>query len=328
MEKTTKAKGGFMAKYKDSAFISYIPGLLGIVALLLVGQIVHPGFISLTNISSVLNQAAVLAVVCVGQLIVIVGTGGIDLSVGAMVSMGALIGSTFMRGSMAYLPFCILITLGLGAAFGLVNGLGVEFFKIPPLAMTLIMGTVLDGFTKAVTKGMPSLNLSETYKRIIGTPIIGRFCLIIFIALAIAALYAVILGNTKYGKSIHALGSNRTAARLCGLNVRSTTVSVYVISGAMSAIAGLILIGYVGSGQMGMGDNYTMLSIAAVVIGGAKVTGGKGTMGGAVIGAVVLMLLSTVLLTLRIPDGGRKMWQGVILIIVLMINCRLPRYRQ
>ena len=141
-------------------------------------------------------------------------------------------------------------------------------------------------------------------------------------------LTELVLRKTVFGKSIYMLGSNIRAAGLCGLRVSVISVLVYVISGAMSCLAGLILVGYVGSGQMNMGNTYTMLSIAAVVIGGTKVTGGKGTLAGGVIGSIVLMLLSSVLTSMGMPEGARQFVQGLILLVVLVINCRLPRFRQ
>ncbi|MCI9120613.1 MAG: ABC transporter permease [Oscillibacter sp.] len=319
---------GIWKSCQNSGLKSYAPGLAAILLLILLGQILRPGFASSANISSILNQASVLAVVCIGQLVVIAGTGGIDLSTGACVSMGALTGSMFMDGNMVQLPLAILITLLLGAAAGCLNGTGIQLFKIPALAMTLIMSTVIDGFTKAVTKGKPSLNLPKLYKAIIGQPIAGRFCAIILIAAVFVVLYELLLGKTSFGKSIYVMGSNRTAAGMCGLNVRFLSVFVYVISGAMASLAGLILVGYVGSAQMGMGDAYTMLSIAAVVTGGAKVTGGKGSLLGGVIGSVVLVLLSTVLTSMGMPEGARQFFQGMILLAVLIANCRLPFFRQ
>ena len=242
--------------------------------------------------------------------------------------MGALVGSMFLNGEMSHLPAAILLTMGLGMAIGCVNGVGIQIFKIPALAMTLIMSTVVDGMTKAITKGKPSLNLPKLYKAIIGEPIIGRFCAIILITAVFVVLYEILLGKTKFGKSVYLMGSNSTAAKMCGLHTTLLAVSVYMISGAMACLAGLILVGYVGSAQMGMGDTYTMLSIAAAVIGGAKVTGGKGTLLGAVIGSVVLMLLSTVLTSMGMPEGARQFSQGIILLAVLIANCRLPFYRQ
>lgn len=321
-------KGSIWAAYQNSSIKSYIPSLLAILFLVILGQILRPGFASSANISSILNQASVLAVVCIGQLVVIVGTGGIDLSTGACVSMGALVGSMFLDGQMSQLPLAIIITLLLGLAAGCINGIGIQIFKIPALAMTLIMSTVIDGFTKAVTQGKPSLNLPSLYKVIIGQPVIGRFCAIILIVAIFVGLYELILAKTKFGKSIYVMGSNSTAAKMCGLNVQFLSIFVYMISGAMASLAGLILVGYVGSGQMGMGDTYTMLSIAAVVIGGTKVTGGKGSLMGGVIGSIVLMLLSTVLTSMGMPEGARQFAQGAILLSVLIVNCRLSFYRQ
>lgn len=327
-ERDTGRSAALLKQYQNSDFRSYVPGILAIFALLIFGQILRPGFVSAANISSILNQASVLAIVCIGQLVVIVGTGGIDLTTGACVSMGALVGSMFLNGEMSHLPAAILLTMGLGMAIGCVNGVGIQIFKIPALAMTLIMSTVVDGMTKAITKGKPSLNLPKLYKAIIGEPIIGRFCAIILITAVFVVLYEILLGKTKFGKSVYLMGSNSTAAKMCGLHTTLLAVSVYMLSGAMACLAGLILVGYVGSAQMGMGDTYTMLSIAAAVIGGAKVTGGKGTLLGAVIGSVVLMLLSTVLTSMGMPEGARQFSQGIILLAVLIANCRLPFYRQ
>lgn len=314
--------------YKNLAWQSYLPGIAAIFALLVLGQILRPGFASSGNISSILNLACVLSIVCIGQLVVIVGTGGIDLSTGANVSMGALVGSMLLFGKMSFFPLAVIGTLAIGAVSGLLNGLGVRYFKIPALAMTLFMATIIDGFTMAVTKGKPSLNLPVFFKEIIGKPFIGKFCPIIIIALVIIVIAELVLRKTVFGKSIYMLGSNIRAANLCGLKVSSISVLVYVISGAMSCLAGLVLVGYVGSGQMNMGNTYTMLSIAAVVIGGTKVTGGKGTLVGGVIGSIVLMLLSSVLTSMGMPEGARQFVQGLILLSVLIINCRLPRFRQ
>ena len=322
------ANKSLKALFKNSSLKSYIPGILAVAALLTLGQILRPGFASAANVSSILNQASVLSIVCIGQLIVIVGTGGIDLSTGACVSMGALVGSLFLNGDMRYLLPAIVVTLIMGAIAGTINGIGIQLFKIPALAMTLIMATVIDGFTKAVTRGQPSLNLPKLFKFIIGQPIVGRFCAIILIAAIIIILFELMLNRSKFGKSIYVLGSNSNAAKMCGLRVNFIAISIYAISGAMACLAGLILVGYVGSGQMGMGNSYTMLSIAAVVIGGAKVSGGKGTLIGGVIGSIVLILLSTVLTSMGMPEGARQFVQGLILLAVLIANCRLPFYRQ
>lgn len=315
-------------RYQNSAWQSYLPGMIAIFALLLLGQILRPGFASSGNISSILNLASVLSIVCIGQLVVIVGTGGIDLSTGANVSMGALLGSLLLFGQVAYLPAAIAGTLVMGGMAGALNGIGVRHLRIPALAMTLFMATIIDGVTMAVTKGKPSLNLPILFKQMIGKPFIGKFCPIILIALVIIASAEMVLRKTIFGKSIYMIGSNIKAAAICGLKVSRITVLVYVISGAMSCLAGLILVGYVGSGQMNMGDTYTMLSIAAVVIGGTRVTGGKGTLAGGVIGSIVLMLLSSVLTSMGMPEGARQFVQGLILLSVLVINCRLPKFRR
>lgn len=306
----------------------YLPAIIAIVVLIIFGQIISPGFASFKNLVSIFNMASILIIVCIGQLVVMVGgNAGIDLSVGAVVSMGALIGTDFMFGKTLLIPLGIIAMLCFGAFVGWINGLGIQRLKIPALAMTLFLSTIVDGFTLAKTQGMPSLNVPSGLL-VIGKPVVGFFCPILFITIFIVVVVELILRRSKFGKSLYLIGSNRRAALLCGISVNKMVILTYVISGAVACFAGLMLVGYTGSGQLKMGNDYTMMSIAAVVIGGTKVSGGKGTLIGAVLGSIVLVLLNSVLVAIGVTEGVREFIEGLILIIVLFVNCRMPSLRK
>ena len=325
-------KGCQNSRLKNSAAYvgvkDYLPAMIAIVCLVLLGQILSPGFASFQNLCNILNMASILVFICIGQLIVILGgNDGIDLSVGAVVSMGALIGPSFINGKNSMIVVGILCVLLMGALIGLVNGVGTQVMRIPALAMTLFVSTVVDGLTLALTRGLPSLNIPSGLLRI-GKPLIGSLCPILLIMLVLAFAAEFFLRRTVLGKSIYLVGNNRNASRMCGIHVMRVAILTYVMSGAAACFAGLMLVGYVGSGQLKMGADYTMMSVAAVVIGGAKVTGGKGSLVGGVLGSIVLILLNSVLVAIGLPEGVRQLIQGAILLLVLMGNSRLPSLHQ
>lgn len=321
-----EARGG-ISRFQTIRKNEYLPSVIAIVVLIVFGQIISPGFASLKNLVNIFNMSSILILVCIGQLVVIVGgNSGIDLSVGAAVSMGALIGTNFMFGKTSFIVVGIIVMLCFGALIGVINGTGIQKFGIPALAMTLFLSTIIDGFTLAYTGGMPSLKVPNGLL-LIGKPILGPFCPVLFITILFVVGAEFFLRRSRFGKSLYLMGSNRDAARLCGIRVNRLAVLVYMISGAMACFAGLMLVGYTGSGQLKMGSDYTMMSIAAVVIGGTKVSGGKGTLVGGVLGSVVLVLLNSVLVAIGLPEGVRQLIQGCILVVVLVLNCRMPSLR-
>jgi ribose transport system permease protein len=308
----------------------YIPPIIASIGLLIIGEILTSGYISINNISSLLMTTAILSFAVIGQATVIIsGNSGIDMSVGAIMSMTALLGPTvtFATGYSA-LPFMVLYSVFLGGVVGLLNGLGVQIIKIAPLVMTLIMSNVVNGFTLWATKGQPTILISDELQSISKT-IFGpiRFLsLLVFVLLFIVEF--LLLRNSKFGRRLVLTGNNTNAARLCGISVRLVTIAAYTISGMISGLGGLALVGYTGKAQMQMGRDYTLLSVAAVVIGGTKLSGGKGNFLGGALGALVLVLLTSILQTFNMPAGLRSFFQGLLLVIILMANSRAPKLRQ
>lgn len=306
----------------------YLPSILASILLLILGQLLSPGFASLTNIGNILAVASILALATIGQTMVIVsGGGGIDLSVGAVMSMGALLGASFIAGDSSHLPFAILMLLIIGAIIGLINGAGIQWFRVPPLVMTLIMTSVVNGFTVAYTKGQPSGTIPDVLLAI-GKPIVGPIRWLLVLAIIALIVFSLIMNKTTFGQRLFLVGSNQNAAALSGIRVGRTIVFSYMIAGMISTLAGLILLGYAGNAQLQMANDYTLLSIAAVVIGGTKLSGGKGSLVGAALGAIVLTMLTNVLTAIGLPAGVRQLIQGLTLLIILIGYSREPKLRQ
>jgi ribose transport system permease protein len=150
----------------------------------------------------------------------------------------------------------------------------------------------------------------------------------VVVAVAIIILVELMLRKSRYGRALYLTGSNYNAARLCGIKTNRVISLAYVFSGGISALAGLFFGGSLGFGQMGMGASYTMLSVAAAVIGGIRVSGGGGNLIGASLGAIVLVLLTTILTVTNMNAGSRDFLQGVILVVILIVDSRAPKIRQ
>lgn len=308
----------------------YLPAVIGSILLMILGQVLSSGFLSINNISSILMTASILTMASIGQAAVIIsGDSGLDMSIGAIMSMTALFGPMVAVGS-GTLSFALMVpaTILMGAAVGLLNGIGVQVLKVVPLVMTLIMSSVVNGFSILVTKGQPSVTVSPELQSISRTLIGPLRILPTVIIILLVVLEIFFLRRSRYGRSLFLAGNNRNAANLCGINSRLVIILAYVFAGAIAGLAGLMLVGYAGTAQMNMAGSYTMLSVAAVVIGGTKLTGGKGTFIGGALGSLVLILITNILQALNMAAGLRSLIQGIILIAILMVNSRAPKLRQ
>jgi ribose transport system permease protein len=307
----------------------FLPSIIASVGLLILGQLLSPGFSDINNIGNIVTVASILAVATISQsLIIISGGEGIDMSLGAVMSMGALLGPMISKGDSNRFILMILALVAIGGTIGLINGFGSQIIKIPPLVMTLIMASVVNGLTLGYTKGQPSVTIPSALLAV-GNKVVGPIRVLLIIAILLIIVMELVLRKTNFGRLLYLVGSNRNAAKLAGTNVNFVVIFSYVIGGIIAALAGMLLVGYAGSGQLQMAGDYTLLSIAAVVIGGTKLTGGKGTLVGGALGAVVLVLLTSILVAIGMPAGVRQLIQGIILIIILIIiYSKSPKLRQ
>ncbi|WP_157020207.1 ABC transporter permease [Mesorhizobium xinjiangense] len=294
-----------------------------IAALLLLGETLSPGFASGQQILRLLIVAALLGIVAAGQnLVILGGREGIDLSVGGVVSLSAIIAGNLMDGSNAGIPVAILGCIAAGAFFGLANGLGVTLLRIPPLVMTLGMLGVLQGLLVVIRQGIPSGKAAPGLSEFVTQPVLFGLPGIIWLWIAIGLFMAFLLKRTVFGQRIYAIGSNEHSAFMAGVPVGVIRVSLFVLSGVFAAIAGICLLGYSGSSFANVGEQYMLPSIIAVVFGGTPLAGGKGGYTGTMAGAVLLVILQSILTTVNIDESGRQMVFGATLLVLMLFYGR------
>lgn len=307
----------------------YFTTVISIIALIILGNILSPGFASVGSIINLLALSFVLAAASIGQtLIIISGNGGLDLSIDSMISMGALMGAFFSGVHADNLVGAILGLIAMGGLIGLANGAAIRFSKVPPFVFTMAMATVVRGFIIAFTSGQPSGGTPEPLLQLAIGNIYGQIRWMVIFGIVITIIVEFILMKTRYGKGLFMVGSNRRAAILSGVNINFIIIMTYVIAGITSALSGFVLLGMVGSATITIGDGYTLLTIAAVVIGGTQLSGGKGSFLGTVLGSILMMVLSSVLLAVNISSGMRMLIQGAILLIIIVAYTREQKLRQ
>ncbi len=303
--------------------------LLLAIALFFVGGIVRPGFANYSQAINIIRLAAFLGIVAAGQTLVIISGGeGIDLSVGAIVTLGAILVFRIVDGQNSMVLPALGVTLLVGAAIGAVNGLGVTALGIPPLVMTLGMAGVVQGLILVVTQGELIGDPAPIMSKLIARPLVLDIPGVTFIWIILGGLMWLLLNRTNYGKQLFAIGVNRTASRLSGVRVPLVVAATYALSGMLAALGGFMVLGFTGSVFLNLGDRYLFPSIAAVVVGGTVLAGGAGSYSGTMAGALVLTLITSLLTALQLPEAFRLMVLGVILLVLLSVYGRQRGLRQ
>jgi len=299
------------------------------VVLFVVGGILQPGFASYDQAMNILRLAAFLGIVAAGQTLVIISGGeGIDLSVGAVITLGAILVFRIGDGQNSQALLALAAALGVGLAIGAVNGLGITLLKIPPLVMTLGMTGVVQGLILVVTQGRvdggvpPALNGLISASPVFGIP--G----VVFVWALLGVAMWLVLWRTGYGRRLFAVGVNRTTARLSGVRVPRVVVLTYALSGMLAALGGVVLLGYTEQVFLSLGNPYTLPSVAAVVVGGTLLAGGVGSYTGTMAGALLLTIITSLLTALDMPEAGRQIVYGAILLLLLSLYGRQKALRQ
>jgi ribose transport system permease protein len=314
---------GFLTQDRRRILYAYVAAVL----LFTGGELVRPGFASVASVEAVLVVATFVGIVAAGQTFVIL-IGGIDLSVPWVVNGAAILLVTTSLGQNHRAAYGLFLTLGLGAAVGLLNGVGIALLGIPAVVMTIAMNGIMEGLTLGLSGGLTCGTCASYAPPVVQEAVHGSFLGVahaLYLWLAIIILISFVLSFTSFGRSTYAIGNNLRASYLAGVRVVRTTVALYVLSGVFSAVAGTMLVGFGGQASLGMGDPYLLQSIAAAVIGGVHILGGRGHYLGSVAGAISLVALSSVLLAMNMPDYGRSIIYGVIILLLLLVYGREER---
>lgn len=275
-------------------------------------------FSTAENLTNILVAAAPFALIALGQTLVIL-TGGIDLSVGSVIAMSGMAAALVAKQYPGQFWLTILSAILVGLAAGVINGLLVSRLDVPPFIATLGMLTAGRGTAYVIGNGAPINGLPQGFGSIANTEFLGLKVPVIGMILGIIIL-AVVMRRTSYGMRVYAVGGNRTAAEIAGVNARNMLLSVYMISATLAGISGVMLASRVISGAPNLGSGYELDAIAAVVIGGASLMGGRGTIIGTVLGLLLIQTLNNGLDILTVPAYWQQIIKGVLIVAAVAVD--------
>lgn len=278
----------------------------------------NDGFLTLPNLRTILIASAPFALITLGQTLVIL-TGGIDLSVGSVIALSTMTGAKLVVTYPNQMVLAIVAAIAVGLLAGLVNGLVVSYLNVTPFVTTLGMLTIASGLAYVIGEGAPINGLPEKWGQIANSKFLG-FQSPVFVMILGFILIGVIMTRTSFGLRIYAVGGNRVAAEVAGVNPRKILVYVYAISGTLAGISGVILSSRVISGPPNLGSGYELSAIAAVVIGGASLMGGRGTIWGSLIGLLLIQTLNNGLDIMIIPAYWQRVISGVLIISAVTVD--------
>ncbi|TDD91667.1 ABC transporter permease [Saccharopolyspora karakumensis] len=294
-----------------SGAVSQVAAAGALIVVFILLSIIAPSFLTADNLFNLGSQTSVNAVMAVGVTLVII-TGGIDLSVGSVAALSGVIGVLLMA-DYGFNPLLGVVGgLAVGALAGLVNGLLVSVVGLPPFIATLGMLSVGRGLVLIATGAVAVFGAPDSF-RLLGQGVIGILPIPVVLIIVVALLGYVVLTRTRLGRYAYVMGSNMEAARLSGVPVKRYITSVYVLSGALAGLGGMIAASRINSGQPNFGEGLELDVIAAVVIGGASLFGGRGTVLGSLIGAFLVAVIRNGAVQLNIGTFYQNVLIGVII---------------
>ncbi len=305
-----------MDKIKRTGIFTY-GILIFLIVLFIILSLSSPYFFTVGNLTKVLRQVAVVGIVTVSMTMVIL-TGGIDLSVGSMLALTAVILAKLMVAGVN-VALAILITLVAGMLLGLFNGFLINKVRISPLISTLGTMTIYSGITYIITGGKSIFGFPDSFS-FIGQGYILRVPVPIIILVFVYIFGFFILNNTRFGRYLYGIGANEMASVLSGVNVKKIKYAAYIISGLLSSLAAVVMLSRVNSALPSLGDGLEFDVVTAVVLGGISVNGGEGKLQGVVIGLLIIAILSNGMILLGVGNYFQTVVKGLVLLIAVGID--------
>jgi ribose transport system permease protein len=299
------------------AFLAPLTIVGCIILLFVIGGFMARGFIAPSNVLTLIALSAYLGIAAIGETLVIL-TGGIDLSIAWTITAASIVFTGTTQGSESSLWLGLSAGLGAGTLAGLANGIGVTKFKISPIVMTLGMNNIMQGLTLIYSQGTPSGSAPPSVK-MIATGWLGPIPIIIIVWAALAIIVSIGLHATRGGRYLYSVGESPTVSRLSGISNDTVLIIAYTASGLCAGLTGVLFTGFSSMSFLGMGDQFVLPAIAAVVLGGASIYGGRGSYAGTFIGAIFLTVLTTVLTIINIGIGYRDILYGCVIIAAVLL---------
>ena len=292
--------------------------LIALLAIFVLLSIFSDNFLSQYNLSVVARQASFVGLVALGQTLVLL-IGGIDLSVGAIAGLSAIIGALMLTQTPIH-PYLVLpAAVVFGGFLGSLNGLFVAFLRLNPFIVTLASWEIFAGINLVITKGYPIRPLGETF-RVFGQGEVFGLPVPVIIFVVAGLLLSLMLGRTRFGRNIYAIGGNREAAILVGIRTRRVEFWVFCCAGALAALAGLLYASRMDSGQPSVGEGWLMGAITAAIIGGTSLRGGQGSIIGTVLGAMFMAVLANGIVMLNISGYWERVIVGAVVLVAILVD--------
>ncbi|HET9376643.1 MAG TPA: ABC transporter permease [Chthoniobacterales bacterium] len=289
-----------------------------IIALLVVGSFYSSNFLSPEYLLQQLQVASFLGIIASGLMLIIL-LGQIDLSIPWVVTIGGMMSTTAGGWGQIGTTLAIPIGIACGLCVGLVNGVGVAYLRVPSMIFTLGTNVLAQGLMIVHTSGYAPQDRATATMHMIA---VGRSFFGVPNALwvwgTVALIVIILLTRTVFGRRVYAIGNRESAVYLSGVDTRRIVLVCFAISGSCSALSGVLLAGYSTHAYQAMGDPYLLPAIAAVVLGGTRILGGRGTFLGTVAGVILITLLQSILSVVQMPEAGRQIIYGVVIIAMLL----------
>lgn len=302
-----KTKKPFLSVFKENA------GIIGVLVILcVVVAFATDKFLTANNIISVLRQISINMYIALGMTLIVI-LGHIDLTVGSLVAMSGTLTVGFVVNQGMSLALAITLGLVFGLIVGFVDGLIISKFRVPAFIITMAMQNICNGVAYVYSGGQ-STRITDNFFVEIGTGYLFNVIpLPVVYMIILIVVFSFLLGKTKFGTYVYAIGGNREAARLSGVPIRKVEVIVFTLSGLMASFAGLVLASRMYSGQPSVGSGYEMDAIAACVLGGTSMAGGRGRISGTVFGAMVIGIISNGLNLIGVSSYWQLIVKGIII---------------
>lgn len=295
--------------------------VIGLVLFSAIVTIINPSFLSMSNILNILRQTSVNSIIAAGMTFIIL-TGGIDLSVGSVLAIAGAVAASMITGGQNVFVV-LLTTLLIGGAVGAMNGIIISKGKVQAFIATLAMMTLARGYTLVFTDGKP-IGVEEASGTAIfsaiGSGYLFGIPIPIYITVLVFGIAYYILKHTRFGRYVYAMGGNEEATKLSGINVDRVKIYVYALSGALAALAGIIVTARLSSAQPQAGAGYELDAIAAVVLGGTSLAGGTGNIFGTIVGALIIGILNNSLNLMNVSSYYQLLAKGLVILIAVLLD--------
>ncbi|MDL2398949.1 ABC transporter permease [Rhizobium mayense] len=290
--------------------------ILIFVGICILASLLSPTFLTEANLTNVLRQVVVVSLLACGVTFIII-LGQIDVSLGSVLALCGVIATSVMATT-GSITLAVLAGVAMGIVTGTINGFVITFFRIPSFIMTLAMTTVARGAVLLYTGGAPVSGLGEF--KVIGQGSVGPVPISVLILAVFVVISWILLNKTKFGRYVYAVGGNDRAARASGINPDSIVVKAFIYNGILCAIAGIVLMSRINSGQPAGGVGYEFDAITAVVVGGTSLMGGTGTITGTIIGSMIIGVINNILNLMNVSSYWQQIIKGLIIAIAVILD--------